>query len=661
MTVEPSQGPVLVCGLGSLGQTCLLRLLDFGVPLWGVDLVPPVWEHPDLENVLAGRLVLGDMRSPRNLSRAAVSAARAVLLVSSRSSVNFEAALQVRLLNPTTHIVVRSSTPQTSLGALMERRLPGIAVVDPLLLTASAVAQALGPSDQEATFLADGQMFEVYHSEASRHEESHAIDSRHIRAVQLPPESRWVQPPAGLTLMAPMGFRKARTSGQNSSFQPFPLRRSIAQPGTFSRHQIHALLRSLGSSLSRIVAWCKQRPPLTAISAAVLTVLLLLGVASFSGREGWKQGLFVTLALLKGEYVDPVNLVLQQDSIASVDEKLIAFTLLYSLIGTLLTSALVAVILDRLLQERLGMASPRRLRRGSSQILLVDGGALATEVAVYLKRERFSVIRVETENETLRRCEKGAVVFSQLETALTRLRRCRLEAVALLSEDLLANLQAALSLEESHPEAQLVILAHAVGAAEQLGELLGGITIVSIMDVAADAVVATAFGERVEGVLRINSSNLLLVRYRVEEEDTLNGRSVSRIANGYGVNIITLCQSHGENSSAFPVPETTIMVGDQMVVLADLAALRRVELGLAVPPGCRLRLQCNLPAEAHFEVRQCLARFLGLPPGATAAWLDGREHVTDPIDEVLAQRLRDRLRRLGVNCLIETMGCDSTA
>ena len=69
----------------------------------------------------------------------------------------------------------------------------------------------------------------------------------------------------------------------------------------------------------------------------------------------------------EGEYVDPVNLVLHQDSIALVDEKLIAVTLLYSLIGTLLTSALVAVILDRLLQERLGMASPRRLRREDSR------------------------------------------------------------------------------------------------------------------------------------------------------------------------------------------------------------------------------------------------------------------------------------------------------
>ena len=33
-----SPAPVLVCGLGSLGQACLQRLLAFDLPLHGVDL-----------------------------------------------------------------------------------------------------------------------------------------------------------------------------------------------------------------------------------------------------------------------------------------------------------------------------------------------------------------------------------------------------------------------------------------------------------------------------------------------------------------------------------------------------------------------------------------------------------------------------------------------
>ncbi|MFM7674953.1 MAG: hypothetical protein ACKO5F_05085 [Synechococcus sp.] len=395
------------------------------------------------------------------------------------------------------------------------------------------------------------------------------------------------------------------------------------------RRRFDALIRWLG------------RPALPTLPAALILAMLLVGVASFSGTHGWKQGLFVTLALLKGEYVDPVNLVLQQQSIAAVDERLIAITLLYSLIGTLLTSALVAVILDRLLRDRLGLAPFPRLGRGGPWIELVGGGTLAEAVEDALRRERRAVVKLEPGSDPL-------------EATLTQLPGSRLEGIALLSEDLLANLQTALVLEERQPQTRLVILAHAVGAAEPLGELLGGITVVSIMDVAADAVVATAFGERVEGVLRINHSNLLLVRYRVEEGDTLNGRSLSRIACGYGVTVLTHRRGTAQDTRTFPVPETRAMAGDQMVVLADLAGLRRVELGLAEPPACRLHLRCQLPGEAHFEVRQCLARFFGLPPGATARWLDGAEHRTEPIDGDLAVRLREQLHRLGVSCRIES-------
>ncbi|MFM7452733.1 MAG: NAD-binding protein, partial [Cyanobium sp.] len=118
-----------MCGLGSLGQACLQRLLSFNVPLACVDLEPPQWRDPSLEQRLRGCLTLGDMRLPHVLRQAGAPAARAVLLLSSESSINMEAALQVRLLNPGADIVVRSSSRQADLGQLLEERLPGLAVV----------------------------------------------------------------------------------------------------------------------------------------------------------------------------------------------------------------------------------------------------------------------------------------------------------------------------------------------------------------------------------------------------------------------------------------------------------------------------------------------------------------------------------------------------
>jgi len=47
-------GTVLVCGLGSLGQACLLRLLPFDVELRCLDLRRPDWRDPRLEQTLFG-------------------------------------------------------------------------------------------------------------------------------------------------------------------------------------------------------------------------------------------------------------------------------------------------------------------------------------------------------------------------------------------------------------------------------------------------------------------------------------------------------------------------------------------------------------------------------------------------------------------------------
>jgi hypothetical protein len=59
------------------------------------------------------------------LRQAGAERAGAVLLLSADSTITFEAALQVRPLNPTAEIVVRSTSRLADLDALLEHRLPG--------------------------------------------------------------------------------------------------------------------------------------------------------------------------------------------------------------------------------------------------------------------------------------------------------------------------------------------------------------------------------------------------------------------------------------------------------------------------------------------------------------------------------------------------------
>ena len=117
----------IVCGLGSLGQQCVLNLKKFDYDPFEVCITAidrreiTAWTAEDLQSQLVKPPILGDCRREEVLRSAGIEDSRAILIVTSDESTNVECAIAARRLNPNIQIILRSS--RHSLNGLLKRQL----------------------------------------------------------------------------------------------------------------------------------------------------------------------------------------------------------------------------------------------------------------------------------------------------------------------------------------------------------------------------------------------------------------------------------------------------------------------------------------------------------------------------------------------------------
>ena len=648
MKVPPAT--VLVCGLGGLGQSCLRSLTALRVPVSCLDLHPPRWDDAALAAALDPGVTLGDMRYPEVLQRAGVTSARAVLLLTADAAINLEAALQVRRLNPTAQLVVRSST-RRRLREQLEQRIPGLAFCDPHDLTAGVFANALRPDGLEAAIDLEGERFTIHSRILSDDSprDLHGCLGRRQRLLQWWPAEG---PPVAAVASGwwPLEGHPRRGDRLVWLEQATTLRTGRRRP-LLPRLAARALVWS--QALREAPAWlAARRGPSLLPAALVMGVLLVVGGWQFGGGS-FPRGVMLTLALLKGEFLDAFSFygsgLGPPMTVADLGPAFLG--LLYALLGTLLTAWLVGLIVERLVSSRFGQRQPAPLAPGSGAVLLIEGGSLARRVAHILRAQNVQVLRVAThpDPDDLEGCHRS------LAAALRALRHGRCLAVGVLGEDLIPNLEIALDLGERWPAARLAVQATTLVEARAISSLLSSMDLVNPLEVAADAVVATAFGERVLAVVRICDDNLLITEYHLQPGDTLVGCSLAQVSQGYGL-VVMLHTAPGGSPEPLPREESQLQPGARLVVLATLEALHRVEQGEVRRPAWCLRIESAPAQPSRQPALQTLARFLGGVPSAMAPYLDlGQgEPLTPPLHGQPARLLADQLRLLGIRCQLVT-------
>ncbi|MFM7228198.1 MAG: NAD-binding protein [Cyanobacteriota bacterium] len=644
--MEATPATVLVCGLGGLGQSCLRSLMALRVPVSCLDLHPPRWDDAALTAALDPGVTVGDMRYPEVLQRAGVASARAVLLLTADAAINLEAALQVRRLNPTAQLVVRSLT-RRRLREQLEQRIPGLAFCDPHDLTAGVFANALRPDGLEAAIDLEGERFTIHSRTLSNDSprDLHGCLGRRQRLLQwLPAEG----PPVAAVASGWWPLEGHPRSGNRLVWleQATTLRTGHRRP-LLPRLSARALVWR--QALREAPTWlAARRGPLLLPAALALLVLLVVGGWQFGGGS-FPRGVMLTLALLKGEFLDAFSFYGSElgppMTLADLGPAFLG------LLGTLLTAWLVGLIVERLVGSRFGQRQPSPLAPGSGAVLLIEGGTLARRVAQTLRAQNVLVLRVAShpDSEDLEGCHRS------LPAALRALRHGRCLAVGVLGEELIPNLEIALDLGERWPSARLAVQATTLVEARAISSLLSSMELVNPLEVAADAVVATAFGERVLAVVRICDDNLLITEYRLQAGDTLVGCSLAQVSQGYGL-VVMLHTAPGGSPEPLPREESQLQPGARLVVLATLEALHRVEQGQVRWPTWCLRI-ASTPAQASRQpALQTLARFLGGVPSAMAPYLDlsQGEPLTPPLHGQPARLLADQLRLLGIRCQLVT-------
>jgi Trk K+ transport system NAD-binding subunit len=151
----------LVCGLGSLGQHCVVALKEFGVKIIAIEreLSPHQdWEITELPTLLE-KLILGDCRHKNILQQAQIAQCRAALIVTTSEKVNTETAIAIRQLNPHTRLVVRSA--QENLNELLTEKLGNLIAYEATRLPADTFAISALGTDILASITVQGSKMRI--------------------------------------------------------------------------------------------------------------------------------------------------------------------------------------------------------------------------------------------------------------------------------------------------------------------------------------------------------------------------------------------------------------------------------------------------------------------------------------------------------------------
>lgn len=605
----------LVCGLGSLGQNCVISLKEFGCKVIAIDReLPPKWEIPNLEELLE-ELIIGDCQDLDILIKAKIKYCRSILIVTSDEEANAETAIAAREVNQKIRIIMRSS--QEKLNELLSQQLGNFFADEPAHLT--ALAFALGALGNETVGLInlDGQRLQVIQRQIKAEESW----SNTRKIWELNSYNRLILAHYSLSVPLTSNFhqwnsevilRPGDTLVYIEKVEEFSLVSSRPAKKVPRLVKFYQRLTTEAKQLWQF-SFLRKIRSVALFSGAVVLLLLVIGTILFdeySPGTNWVYAFYATTILLLGGYADLFG---ELQPISEIPGWLQLFSLSLTVIGTIFVGILYALITENLLSSKFELVLNRPPIPTEGHLILVGLGKVGQRVAGILQDLKESLVAISFSQDVDRtNLPNIPLVIANLQEALIQAHFDKAKSVIITTDNEMFNLELALTTRNLNPNSHLVIGTYKQGVSHQLTRLLSDTKVIATYNVAAEAFAGAAFGENILSLFRHNNQTVLTTEYHIEADDTLNGLLISEVNYGYEV-VIILYQSESNLSVLIPSEDTRLHVGDRIVVLATVKSLQRIERGdIQILPRCwQIQVEKALYQDAIFDGGNIISRITG--------------------------------------------------
>jgi Trk K+ transport system NAD-binding subunit len=173
------------------------------------------------------------------------------------------------------------------------------------------------------------------------------------------------------------------------------------------------------------------------------------------------------------------------------------------------------------------------------------------------------------------------------------------------------NVEIALLASTLNPSCRIAVRTFDPRFRENVAFLLPEARVLCVSSLAATAYAAAALGENVINLFQTPQAPVLVVEYDVIEGDTLIGRPLWQIAEGYAV-VPVMLQREGQPARVPGTDDAAIKLrlGDRLVVLATPASLEAIERGDLRPARYQLLLSRLRPYAESLQVVGMLSQRL---------------------------------------------------